>query len=497
MPTQDWVQLTFEKGLNAFDRASVLDDGETQQLDNFEFLPNGGVTPRPAWKAAGASPSGEPSSKRGRGIFTDWYESGVRKLIVATYDNSGNFITYKTNVADPTAFSSYTQVDTVAISSSYRSLPMAFAVGNNVLLMSQPGMTSGFMRYYNGTTATALADAIAGRSLVYFLNRFWTGGDLTQPTWLRFSEIGDQTNWNVAENFIPVSQDDGEPVEDIVIWDRGLLIGKQHSLHFLSGYTIDNFALAPVNKKVGCAPGRSLIATEAGVFVLGIDGNAYLYDGADVQRITTKTSVTTRSSGYMTGAWIGEKLYIGGTDAPTVAYCFDRGRWRKETYADTSNAPQDLASYDGRYLLASSNAGSRLLSVRQEIGAFATSGYRSPATDVSSSETFTMKTKEMWSRGPTGKVTLRNLYVHYHQWVAGAGEYLTITPIVDGVEQTAQAKTVGGQAAVGDFAERVDFAALADGRNFALKFSCAPSSGEPTYSIDEVYAKIIVDGGQR
>lgn len=501
MPQPDWQHVTFERGLNTFDRPSALEDGTVQVLDNLEFLPNGGLTPRPAWKAAGASPTGEPSSKRGRGIFTDYYQAGIRRLVVAVYDNSANFVTYRTNVADPTTFSSYTQIDTVAVSSGYRSLPMAFAVGNSVLLMSQPGETSGFMRYWNGTSAAALADAIAGRALVYHLNRFWTIGSIAEPTYLRFSEIGDQTNWNISENFVPVAKDDGEPGEDIVIWDRGLLIGKQHSLHFLSGYTVDNFALAPINKKIGCAPGRSLIPTEHGVFILGIDGNAYLYDGSEVQRISTSISVNRPTTGYMTGAWVGGKLYLSGTDTPTVAYAFDGARWRKETYADTSNAPQDLVAYDDRYLVCSSSAGSRLLSVREETGAFSTSGYRSPATDAGVAETFTVSSKEWWPKGPTGKAMLRSVYVRYHQWVAGAGEYLTITPIVDSVEQTAQAKTVGGKAAVGDYAERVDFAATDDatrsGRNFALKLSCAPSSGEPTYSIDEVYAKMVTDGGVR
>lgn len=500
MPQPNWQQVTFEKGLNTFDRPSTLQDGETQALENFEWTPMGGITPRPAWQAAGSSPTGAPSSKRGRGLFTGYYQAGIRRLVATIWDNSANFVTYRTDVADPTAFTSYTQIDTVAVSSPSRNLPMAYAVGNGVLLMSNPGMTSGFMRYWNGTAAAALADAIAGRALVYFLNRFWTIGSLAEPTVLRFSEIGDHTNWNVSENFIPVAKDDGEPGEDIVIWDRGLLIAKQHSLHFLSGYTIDNFALAPIQGRFTVAPGRSMIPTEHGVFILGVDGNAYLYDGAEVQRISTSISVNRPTTGYMTGAWVGGKLYLSGTDTPTVAYAFDGARWRKETYADTSNCPQDLASYDDRYLLCSASNGSRLLSVREETGAFSTAGKRSPGTDTGVAETFTATTKEWWPKGPTGKSMVRSIYVRYHQWVAGTG-VLTITPVVDGVEITAQAKTVGGKATVGDFADRVDFAATDDatrsGRCYALKFSCTPSSGQATYSIDEVLVKTVEDAGVR
>lgn len=503
MPQPNWYQVTLEKGLNTFDRPSVLQDGEVQALENFEWTPMGGVTPRPAWQAAGSSPSGTPSSKRGRGLFTGYYQSGVRRLVATIWDNSANFVTYRTDIADPTAYTAWTQIDSVAVSSPSRNLPMAYAVGNNVLLMSNPGLASAYLRYWDGATAgNATTDAIAGRALVYFLNRFWTIGSLAEPTFLRFSEIGDHTNWNTSENFIPVAQDDGEPGEDIVIWDRGLLIAKQHTLHFLSGYTVDNFALAPIQGRFTVAPGRSLITTEHGVFVLGIDGNVYLYDGAEVQPVTKSISVNRPTTGYMTGTWVAGKLYLSGTDTPTVAYAFDGARWRKETYADTGHAPQDLVTYDDRYLVCTANnGGSRLLSVREETGAFSTATKRSPGTDAGVAETFTCTTKEWWPKGPTGKSMLRSLYIRYHQWVAGTAEKLTITPVVDGVEQTAQAKTVGGKAAPGDYAERVDFAASNDavrsGRCYAIKFSCAPSSGEPTYSIDELLVKTVEDQGVR
>src|SRR5215471_16322778 len=103
MPTEDWVRLTFEKGLNTFDRASVLADGEVQAMENFEPLPSGGVTPRPAWKPAGSSPTGEPTLKRGRGLYTGYYQAGVRRLIVSGF-SGGNYVTLRTNVSDPTAF---------------------------------------------------------------------------------------------------------------------------------------------------------------------------------------------------------------------------------------------------------------------------------------------------------------------------------------------------------------------------------------------------------
>lgn len=502
MPESEWIQVTFERGLNTFDRPSLLSDGECQVLENLEWIPGGGLTPRPAWKAAGSSPTGEPTSKRSRGVYGEWYESGVRKLVVSTFDNSANFVTYKTNVSDPTAFTSYTSVDTAAVSASYQGLPMAFATGNDVLVMSQPGFTSGQMRAYNGTSTSAIAtNDIAGRLLVYHLNRFWTGGAVSNPTFIRYCEIGDHTQWNTDENFIPVSRADGEPTEDAVVWDRGLLIGKRHSLWFLSGYTVDTFALNPITRKIGCAPGRSLVATENGVFIIGIDGNVYLYDGASVKTLTRTTGVTIPTSGYVSGSYVGGKLYATTSVTPTVSYCFDGG-WRKETYADTSNAPQDLLTYDDSYLIGGSTNGSRLLSVRKEVGAFAASTYREPTKDAGVGETFQVTTREWWPKGPFGKSTLRSVYLKYHQWYGGTSEKITITPVVDGTEVTAQAKVLGGKTNAGTYSERADFNAAEgasfSGKNVALKVSCAPTAGEAqTYSIDEMWVQMLSDKGRR
>jgi hypothetical protein len=510
MPEGEWINVTFERGLNNFAPRSVLEDGECQELKNLDWLPNGGVISRPGWKAAGGSPTGEPTQKRGRGIFTDWYESGVRKLVVATYDNATGFYLHKTNIADPTAFGSYSSIEgPVTITAGYYSDPVAFAVGAGVLMYTQPGFPNARLRVYNGATVTELAtdglsggslSNIAGRAIVFHLDRFWVGGSVAQPTYVRFTEIGDYDAWNTDENYIPVGKDDGEFVESIVIWDRGLVIGKQHSLWFLSGRTVDSFALDPITTRVGCARGpSSLIATEDGVFILGIDGNTYLWDGAKVNRLTDKVFVQTQpASGYMAGAFVGDKLFVSATGSGDTVWIWSGGRWRKEVLSDPSHYVQDLAVYDDRYLLASAVNGTRLLSVRQEVGPFAVGSYRDPSRDVGVSESFEVKSREWWPKGPLGKADLRSAYIRYRQWNAGASEKLTVTPVVDGVDVSAQAKVIGGKAAAGVYAERVDFAATVSGTNVALKITSAPTNTEDqTYSIEECWVHILRDAGRR
>lgn len=517
-----WMPLSFEKGLNTFHQPSNMQEGEATVLQNWQWLPTGMLIPRPAWKAAGASPTGEPTSRRGRGIFTGWYESGVRKLVLAQYDNASSFTFYRTNVADPTTFSSYTAIETgVAVAAANRPEIVGFEAGMGVLMYTNPGFPSARLRTWNGSIVNDLdtdgvtggsLNNIAGRFLIYHLNRFWTGGALTaagppvgNPTYLRFSEIGDEDAWNTDENFIPVSQDDGEPIEWGCVWDRGLVLGKQHSLWFVSGYSVDTFTLSPISRRIGCARGKTLIPTELGVFIIGIDGNVHLWDGAEIRRLSRDVFVPSMpASGYMSGAWVGGQLYVNSTALPGEAWVWDAAedRWRREVYADASNAPNDLEQYDERYLLGQSTAGTRLLSVRQEIGAFATGTYRDPSRDAGTSMAYIATSKEHWPKGSLGKALLRSIYVRYRQWTAGTSELVTLTPIVDGQEISSQAKTFGGKTTAGVHVERKDFAAAEDasrtGRNFALKISSSPTNAEnETYSIEDLSILLIADAGRR
>jgi len=238
------------------------------------------------------------------------------------------------------------------------------------------------------------------------------------------------------------------------------------------------------------------------VFVLSVNDSAYLYDGASLKPITESISIQGAAvDAYMSAVWVAGKLIFVNNANPQTGYVYDKGRWRTEAYVDASNAPHDLAVYDDRYLLCTSNTGTRVMSVREERGTFAAGGYRSPTTDVGTSELYNAFSKEWWPKGPTGKAVLRSAYVRYHQWIAGSGEYLTVVPVVGGSSIMAQAKTIGGKSSPGDYADRVDFAAMDDasytGRTFGIRVFCDPSSGEPTYSVDEIYLHIVGDGGVR
>lgn len=508
MPETRRIVLSFEKGANNVDPTSVLDEGEAAALSNFEWLPNGGITPRPGWKAAGSSPT-QPTEKTGRGIEPSWYESGVRKLVVALADAAAtSYHLRKTNVADPTAYTTQSLIETVAITNGYRNDPVRFAVGAGKLVSAQPGYPSGQLRKYDGTTAAAIATSnIAGRALLYYLSRFWTGGGPTDPTLLRYSEIGDPDSWNVGENYIPIAQDDGEPIEDLAVWDRVLLVGKHHSIHYVAGNTIDTFDVRPLETRFGVARGRALVPSAFGVFIVGVDGHVYLWDGGSIDRITKKYRLPVAPAdgvGYVSSALVGEKFYVVYSTTPGTVYCYEpgSGRWREEAIATATLGVRDLVAFDDRYLLATmgSTSAARILSVREESGAWvAGSAYRDPGPDAGDTTVYTATTRQEWPKGAFGKATLRSLWVRYRQWSGGAGAGLVFTPIVDGTEVTAQAKTVAAKTDAGVYATRVDFhpgdTAALSGRNFGVKVGV--TSANRTYAIEELFGDILVDKGER
>ena len=502
-----WVDLTFEKGLNTFDVASVLAPGECQQLDNMLWLPNGGLTPRPAWKPAGANPS-HPAERRGRGIETSWYESGVRKMVVAVADATGaTYTLVKTNVADPTTYGSVATIEAIAITAGFRSDPVRFAVGSGVIVSTHPGFPTQRLRKYDGTTAAAIAtDNIAGRDIVYHLSRFWTGGNPTQPTHLRYSEVADEDAWDVENNFVLVGQDDGEPIEALGAWDRVLVVGKHHSLHYVAGDTPDNFQVRQLEGRFGAARGRSIVPTEGGVFVVGIDGNVYLWDGGEVRRITKRFRIDpapAAGSGYVSAAFVAGTLYVVlSTDGRTVwAYEPAVDRWRREKVTSSTDCPRDLVGFDDRYLVATMATGSRLLSAREELGPFtAGAGWRDPQPDSGDDGTYVAVTGEVWPRGASGPAFIQEVELVYRQWTAGGTEPFVVIPIVDGVVLEELRQSIAPKEAAGVYAERLTFGAVpshVSGRNAALRFAFSPAGAEnETYSVESARAGWFVPPGR-
>ena len=499
------VPLSFEGGLADRPPATMLNEGEASALQGWEPFA-GGLVPQPGWKHPSQSGLPGAGDRQGRGIHTKFHISGARKIVAGFYDGSTT-ISLRHAPATPETSMAWTTIEDVTITSPYEKLPVGFAVGNEHILYTNPGFPSERIRKYDGTTASAIAtDDIAGRFLAYHLNRFWTGGAAVNPTFLRFSEIGDEDNWNTSENFIPIGREDQEPIEDGVVFDRGIVLVKRHSLWWLAGTGPDSFQLLPISQRVGSWPGRSLVVTPVGIIFPSMNGEVMLWDGADVRTISERRHIISADGGtdeYVSCEFSADRVYLAysdGTDTRKLqVYDIRRGiSWERHHQDANNDGPRDLATVD-HYLIATAYNPDESIGIMalQDVGRLDTASFRDPSPDAVEGTAYIAQTAVAYPAEGLGRATLRSVYLRYRQWETDGGTGFVVTPVVDGTEITAQAKTFGDKAAAGVYTEREDFGALPSGNNIALKFTQTASASVSAYSIEQGWAYVNIGEGRR
>lgn len=491
-----YYPLRFDKGANTTDEATILGPGECSVLENWE--PTGaGLRPRASWRKGGGTATA-PASRRVRGISADLYVSGARKILAGIYDNSTELELWVATGATPDAITGWTVVKANVTDAAYRGLPICFAAGHGKVVYANPGFPSHRARSWDGTSETDVGtDDTAGRFLLYHLNRFWTGGTNADPTLLRFSGLNDETDWDFTENFIPVARDDGEPIEDAVIFDRGLVVGKAHSLWWLSGLTPDSFGLYPIAQgNISVAQGRSLCASPLGVFVVGRDGGVWLWTGGTPELVNRKFQLPVQASGYVTTAWQNERLYVcqsGGADV-AVYDPAAKAWWAEPHVAPTTEGPQEIAAIDEFLVAGAVNATTNdLLQYRRERGALAVGTARSPVPDEGQGSTYAATARPDFPKDVLGKFIVRELRVRYRQFSDDDGGF-TATAVTD--KGTSSAKTFGNQGAVGVYVEKHTFGV--DGNLLYFEFASSPNSSTvDTYAIEEALVGVQVPEGRQ
>lgn len=419
----EWIKLDLSKGTNEGFEDSDIPNGYAAALNNWIPEPTGALRVPRGWLAA--SSTGFSGTKTARGFEQFTPSAGHR--IVAAQASSGT--TYKLwyIAKDSIAAGSWTAIEEVTANPSTR--PLAMASGAGYLLYCTPEFPSAFIRRWDGTTSSALTDAIAGRFLVYHNNRHFTGGATANPTWLRWCELGDSATWTVENNYQPLGEDDGEPLEDAAIWDRGLFVGKENSIWYVTGFGPDTFGFHRVDGG-GVAPGRSLVPTPVGLVAIGRYG-VFAFTGGGFERISQPIENSYGMTGnYMSGAFVDNKVYVCDEGSGTIwVWDINTNTWHKENFSDVGEGPGIVWS-TAQYLFGGTRVGStnpmtlyRLIpgSTRQR---WAGSGM-----------IFTARTPEMTFRTdePSGPVTLRNVAIIMRQRDGSAASpNMTVALYTDG-----------------------------------------------------------------
>lgn len=458
------IPISFEGGLNEFQEASALPAGYAAQLQN--WIPEVGGSLRVPRGWLSASTTGLSGTRTCRGL--GYYVPAAGAKFMAAQASSGTQYQLWSIPASNIAAGTWTAVETVTSNPSTR--PLAMAAGAGYLLYCSPEFPSQRIRRWDGTTASdASTDAIAGRTLVYHNNRFFTGGATANPTYLRWSELGDSATWTIDTNFQAVGQDDGEPIEDLLSWDRNLFIGKQNSIQALSGFGPDTFALHPLDGG-GCAPGRTLVSTPKGICAIGRK-RVWFYAGGGFDPISQPIESSYGMSGnYMSGAYVDDNILICDEGSGTV-WVFDMNTkaWHTEVFGTPNEGPGILANR-ADYLLGGVRVGSTnsLVDYRQIPG--------SPrARIVGSAQTFIAKTPEMWLGEASHPTTIVRMHFQIRQrGGTSASTPLTVKCTHDGVLHLTQ--TIPLKNAVGVFHARL--ACGKDGYSHQIECSQVVGSAE-------------------
>lgn len=498
------VPLVFG-GMNTVDPPSSLMPEESFEIRN--WVPyRGGLRPRVGWSKF--TETGMASLVACRGIVTEFYETAnVQQVIMAVSneDATPDWTLYSIDV-DDLAAGSWTAIDGPILvgSTTGDTRYLAFAVGDGKLLFSNREFPSNRARYWDGAAAAQIAtDDTAGLAHAYHLNRWWTIGAEDEPSFLKFTEIGDITNWNVSENFIPVG--DGNVFgTDLCVYDRGMLIGKGDGIWWLGGSTRDTWQLLPLSK-LPVHQGRAFCKSPYGVFVMGANGFLYLWDGGDVQPVGHQHQVTTGSGAGFAGyggqvslAWSKEKLYIAKTFAEVSVYSPAEDSWVYEYIgANAARYPVDyMASMNEELLLTGPESEQKTTWP----GAFRsdTMSANQESLDEEEDGDYYFIGGVQLPDSPMRKVTLHSIHVQYRmaQNLGGVGTGSGLDVKVYDVNNTEPSitKTIGKKAVGQTHVERADFGIPISGFGFSVEFASTPTEAESDiYQIQKATAVLTVD----
>lgn len=325
MARRQIYRVNLSGGLYRFTNESILPEGLFERLNNYVPEPDGTLRSRIRWEYPTQTGSAIPNG--GASVHWCGLETSPRGVYVARRGASDTTI-HKADDETTPAWGSAV-IDTL----SGADFHVPFVTANGIVLYGNFTFPNDRLRFFNGTTAAdASTVAVAGRSVTYHKERFWSAAPEADPTGLYYSGVSDHTSWNLA-NKIDVGRNDGGVIEDIAPALGGLLIAKTNSLWFLSGDGPNTFALTRLDGGEGVW-GRCICPILSGAFIVG-NRDMYLWRGGPVERISQPLGGLYSTPGWVTTALLGSEVFVCPNDFGTMfVYDLDRKFWRQENSAN-------------------------------------------------------------------------------------------------------------------------------------------------------------------
>lgn len=128
---------------------------------------------------------------------------------------------------------------------------------------------------YDGAVITTISAIPNGESIAWFRSHLFVGGVSSVPDRLYFSNINDPETWG-GSSFVNVNLGDGSPITGL----KGIggtigrvVIGKERSVWYLTGFTSADFAISPLTYEHGIASQESMIEVGNEVWGIDLEGN--------------------------------------------------------------------------------------------------------------------------------------------------------------------------------------------------------------------------------
>lgn len=108
-------------------------------------------------------------------------------------------------------------------------------------------------------------------------------GGVPQKNRVRFSHPNGPEDWRTNDYIDIDIGHEGDEIQAIVPFHDRLLVFKQKSVHAITGFAPDNFAVAPVTNRAGLVGPDAVVSNEDEVFFFSWPDGVFRYDGKNVE----------------------------------------------------------------------------------------------------------------------------------------------------------------------------------------------------------------------
>lgn len=251
------------------------------------------------------------------------YDDGSTRYVIAFQRSSGTVMHLWRTPFSTIGSAGWTRIATPTMTSGWEDWRVAWTVALGKIWYVHPNLAQ--IRYYSPSTGDVDNNAATDppsrmRCIEFHKERLFAGGgylnDNTtyEPTWLFYSKRNDATtggmDWFATatpSQYIPVGEDDGDPIVSLFSYDGNLMIGKTNSLWILMGDGPASFQLQKI-ADIPLLAGTPFCQTPEGLVFVSSTG-VYLWQGGYPRPIMQQLEIT---RGDMQDATEGTACYLDG-----------------------------------------------------------------------------------------------------------------------------------------------------------------------------------------